>query len=79
MLSIPLEQENNMEKIMTQDINLNLTVDDVNNSLAGISNLPYNVAAPLIQKIRDQALPQVEQPSVAEATEQGPQLLTEAE
>lgn len=66
---------------MTQpDIKLDLTVDDVNNSLAGISNLPYNVAAPLIQKIRDQALPQVQpEGAVAEATEQGPQLLTEAE
>jgi 16S rRNA A1518/A1519 N6-dimethyltransferase RsmA/KsgA/DIM1 with predicted DNA glycosylase/AP lyase activity len=65
---------------MQNEITLTLTVDDVNNSLAGVSNLPYNVAAPLIEKIRGQALPQVEQPApVAEATQEGPQLLTEAE
>jgi 16S rRNA A1518/A1519 N6-dimethyltransferase RsmA/KsgA/DIM1 with predicted DNA glycosylase/AP lyase activity len=71
-----------MEKMMEQKIiKLELSVDDVNNSLAGVSNLPYNVAAPLIEKIRGQALPQVDQPTapVAEAIEQGPQLLTEAE
>lgn len=73
-----------MEKMMEQLIKLELSVDDVNNSLAGVSNLPYNVAAPLIEKIRGQALPQVEQPAapvaqVEETFESAPQLLTEAE
>ena len=64
---------------MEPTIKLELTIDDVNNSLAGVSNLPYNVAAPLIAKIRDQAIPQVPQEpgTVEEATTSEPQLLTE--
>lgn len=61
------------------NINLNLTVDETNATLAGISKLPYEVAAGLIEKIRGQAIPQVqaEQGAVQEGVATEPQLLTE--
>lgn len=40
-------------------INLQLTVNEVNATLLALAKLPYETVAPLIDKIRTQALPQV--------------------
>jgi hypothetical protein len=40
-------------------IKLNLTVNEVNATLLALAKLPYETIAPLIDKIRTQALPQV--------------------
>lgn len=59
------------------EINLNLTIDETNVTLAGLSKLPYEVSAGLIDKIRGQAVPQANQEAVQEQAQTGPQLLTE--
>lgn len=60
-------------------IKLELEVDEVNASLAGLSKLPYEVSVGVIDKIRDQATQQINKPnvSVSEETASDPQLLTE--
>lgn len=64
-----------------QEINLTLTMDETNATLAGLTKLPYEVSANVINKIRNQAIPQVvqqaPQDSVTEDTVSDPQLLTE--
>lgn len=61
-----------------QEINLTLSVDETNAALAGLTKLPYEVSAGVIDKIRGQAIQQVNggQP-VDEQTTQSPELLTE--
>jgi len=60
-------------------IKLELEVDEVNASLAGLSKLPYEVSVGVIDKIRGQALQQVNAPQneVIENIAGGPQFLTE--
>jgi hypothetical protein len=41
-------------------IELKLTVDDVNNILAALGKAPYELAHPLIEKIKLQGIPQVQ-------------------
>lgn len=65
-----------------QEINLTLSVDETNAALAGLTKLPYEVSASVIDKIRTQATPQVVPPAdqgkpVEEQTTQSPELLTE--
>lgn len=63
-----------------QEINLTLTMDETNATLAGLTKLPYEVSADVINKIRNQAIPQVvktEVQPVEEQAAQGPELLTE--
>ena len=43
-------------------MNFELTLDEANIILAGLSKLPYEVSAPLIQSLQKQAQPQLEQP-----------------
>ena len=43
------------------NINLNLTVNDVNVVLQALGNAPYAQVFELIEKIRDQAKPQVQE------------------
>mgnify|MGYP003346879897 FL=1 len=43
------------------NINLNLTVNDVNVVLQALGNAPYAQVFELIEKIRDQAGPQVQE------------------
>lgn len=64
------------------EIKLTLTVDETNATLAGLTKLPYEVSAGVIDKIRTQATPQVMPPADAgqpidEQNTQGPELLTE--
>ena len=40
-------------------IKLDLTINEVNAILLSLAKLPYETVAPLVDKIRDQALPQV--------------------
>lgn len=47
-------------------IKLELTVDEVNLTLSALVKKPYEEAAALIDKIRSQAIPQVEKPESAE-------------
>lgn len=60
-------------------IKLELEVDEVNASLAGLSKLPYEVSVAVIDKIRGQALQQVNAPaeSFNEDKAGDPQFLTE--
>ena len=44
---------------MTENINLQLTVNEVNAILLSLAKLPYETVAQLIDKIRAQSLPQV--------------------
>ena len=45
---------------MVNDINLTLSVAEVNAVLAGLGQLPYVQVAGLVEKIKQQAVPQVE-------------------
>ena len=63
-------------------IKLELEVDEVNAALIGLTKLPYEVSAPIIDKVRTQAMPQANPPQEAanqavEAVDPSPQLLTE--
>jgi hypothetical protein len=49
-------------------IKLELSVDEVNGVLMGLSKLPYEFSAPLIEKLKQQADPQVN--PVVETTEE---------
>lgn len=40
-------------------IKLELTINEVNAILLSLAKLPYDTVAPLIEKIREQSLPQV--------------------
>jgi hypothetical protein len=40
-------------------IKLDLTIEEVNGVLMGLSKLPYEFSAPLIEKLKQQADPQV--------------------
>ena len=40
-------------------IKLDLTINEVNAILLSLAKLPYETVAPLIEKIREQSLPQV--------------------
>ena len=42
------------------EIKLNLTLDEVNGIIGTLSMLPFNQIAGLVQKIREQAIPQVQ-------------------
>jgi hypothetical protein len=46
---------------VVKDIELTLTVPEVNGVLAGLGQLPYAQVAALVEKIRAQAQPQVEE------------------
>ena len=52
------------------NINLNLTVNDVNVVLQALGNAPYVQVFELIEKIRDQAGPQVQSQTQVQAQEQ---------
>ena len=41
-------------------INLELTLDEVNGVLGSLGKMPYELAYPLIDKIKQQAIPQVQ-------------------
>lgn len=43
-------------------IKLELTLAEVNGVMASLGNMPYGQVAPLIDKIREQAIPQVPVP-----------------
>jgi hypothetical protein len=44
---------------MSEQINLQLTVNEINAILLSLAKLPYETVAQLIDKIRTQSLPQV--------------------
>jgi len=48
-------------------INLTLTLDEVNGVMTALGNMPYAQVAPLIEKIREQATVQLPVPAPKEA------------
>jgi len=50
-------------------ITLNLHIDTVNMMLTGMGELPYKAAAPHINEIQRQAIPQVEAAQAAQAAQ----------
>ena len=52
---------------MNKELNLSLSVDEINAILATIQELPAKIANPLTEKIKTQAVRQLDQP-VAEKT-----------
>ena len=48
-------------------IQLNLTLEEVNVVLQALGQLPYAQISPLVEKVRQQAIPQVEKIQAAEA------------
>jgi hypothetical protein len=57
--------ENN---IGSTPINMTLTLDEINFVLTSLGNMPYGQVVNLIEKIRDQAVPQIPTPQIAEET-----------
>jgi len=49
------------------NINLELTIEEVNGCLMALGKAPYEMAQPIIDKIKDQAIPQVQPVAPAEA------------
>lgn len=61
------------------EIKITLSVEETNMTLAGLAKLPYEASAGVIDKIRNQAIPQAvpAAESVQEEATTEPQLLTE--
>lgn len=55
------------------EIKLSLTIEEVNGVLQALGNMAYAQVAPLIDKIRSQAGPQVEAAQQAEAPAETPE------
>jgi hypothetical protein len=55
-----------MENIENTLITLSLTLTEVNGVLTSLGNMPYGQVANLVEKIRDQAVPQIPTPSITE-------------
>ena len=49
------------------NINLELTIEEVNGCLMALGKAPYEMAQPIIDKIKSQAMPQVQPVAPAEA------------
>jgi hypothetical protein len=49
------------------DITLNLKLEEVNAVLQALGQLPYAQISPLVEKVREQAVPQVQKIQEAEA------------
>ena len=49
------------------NINLELTIEEVNGCLMALGKAPYEMAQPIIDKIKQQAMPQVQPVAPAEA------------
>jgi hypothetical protein len=47
-------------------IKLDLTIEEVNGILMALGKAPYEMAQPIIDKIKDQAIPQVQPATPAE-------------
>jgi hypothetical protein len=47
-------------------IKLELTLDEVNQIMAALGNMPYAQIAPLVEKVKEQAVPQLPVPSPKE-------------
>jgi hypothetical protein len=47
-------------------IKLDLTIEEVNGILASLGKAPYELAQPIIDKIKEQAIPQVQPVTPAE-------------
>jgi len=50
-------------------IKLELTLDEVNAVLNALGNMPYAQVAPLVEKIKEQAVPQLPVPTPTEGIE----------
>jgi len=50
-------------------IKLELTVEEVNGILQALGNAPYAQVVSLVEKIKEQAIPQVPPPSIPSAAE----------
>jgi hypothetical protein len=55
-----------MENIGNTQITLFLTLDEINGVLTSLGNMPYGHVHNLVEKIRDQAVPQIPTPTIAE-------------
>ena len=47
------------------NINLELTIEEVNGCLMALGKAPYEMAQPIIDKIKSQAMPQLQAPTPA--------------
>lgn len=47
------------------EIKLNLTIEEINGIIGTLSMLPFNQVAGLVNKIREQAIPQVQEAEAA--------------
>ncbi|MGR9053654.1 MAG: hypothetical protein ACU84J_13495 [Gammaproteobacteria bacterium] len=54
---------------MMKELDLNLSIDEINLILEGLGNLPFNKVYALIAKIQEQAGRQLQSPEAAAATE----------
>lgn len=55
---------------MSNVFKLELNLEEVNNVLAALGKLPYEVSYTVIDKIKDQATPQINKPEVCEEKSQ---------
>jgi len=51
----------NLWKFKMSDITIQLSLDELNVVMSGLGQLPYAQVSPLVDKIRGQAIPQVQQ------------------
>ena len=51
------------------NINLELTIEEVNGCLMALGKAPYEMAQPIIDKIKEQAIPQVQPVAPVEVAE----------
>lgn len=55
-----------MQNIDNTQITMTLTLAEVNGVLTSLGNMPYGQVANLIEKIREQVVPQIPAPKIAE-------------
>ena len=60
----------NLWRFKMSDISITLNLDEVNVVMQGLGQLPYAQVSPLVDKIRGQAIPQVQAQQQAQAPAQ---------
>ena len=59
-----------MQNIENTQINLTLSLAEVNGVLTSLANMPYGQVATLIEKIRELVVPQLPTPNLAEKVQE---------
>jgi hypothetical protein len=60
----------NLWRFKMSDISITLNLDELNVVMQGLGQLPYAQVSPLVDKIRGQAIPQVQAQQAAQAPAQ---------